>query len=78
MPKVHKYYLILISGLMWSGVGILLMKLSSRWFHELSETQLYLAIIGGLILGSIIAYFGFSGLALKNILRIDQYQKEKV
>jgi len=78
MPRVHKYYLVFISGLMWSGVGLFLMKLASRWFSELSTNEFYFAIIGGVLLGSIIAYFGFQNLAIKNVQRIDQYQKDKV
>lgn len=78
MPRVHKYYLIAISGLMWSGVGVFLIRLAFRWFSELTDIESYFAIGGGLLLGSIIAYFGFGGLALKNIERINQYQKDRV
>lgn len=78
MPRVHKYFLILLSGLMWTGVGIFLMKLATRWFSELSTLEIYFSIGGGLLLGSIIAYFGFGGLALKNISRINHYQKDRV
>ena len=78
MPRVHKYYLISISGLMWTGVGLFLISLAFRWFSELTNIETYFAIGGGLLLGSIIAYFGFAGLALKNIDRINQYQKDRV
>jgi hypothetical protein len=74
MPKVSKNVLIFISGLLWSGVGLFLIRLAFRWIEKLSQPELLLAIIGGLILGSVIAYFGFSGLANKNIERINMYQ----
>lgn len=78
MPKVYKYVLILISGILWSGVGILLISLASRWLAELTRQQAVLAVIGGLVLGITIAYFGFSGIALKNIARINRYKNLKV
>ncbi|OQX97325.1 MAG: hypothetical protein B6I20_12845 [Bacteroidetes bacterium 4572_117] len=77
MPKVNKNILILISGILWTGVGILLMKIASKWFNLLIGNELIYAIIGGIILGTMISYFGFSNLALKNIERINFY-KDKV
>ncbi|MEA3444418.1 MAG: hypothetical protein U9R19_06780 [Bacteroidota bacterium] len=74
MPKVHKYVLILISGLLWSGVGLFLIRLAFGWFSELSSNEIIFALVAGLLLGGAIAYFGFSGLAIKNIDRINQYQ----
>lgn len=74
MPKVNKNILILISGLLWTGVGLFLIRLAFRWFTELSSNEIIFAIIGGLLLGITIAYFGFNGLANKNIYRINQYQ----
>lgn len=73
MPKVNKNILIVIAGLLWSGVGILLIKIASKWFVLLNETEIIFAIIGGIILGTIISYFGFSNLAKKNIKRINLY-----
>ncbi len=73
MPKVHKNILILIAGILWSGVGVLLNFFASRWFHLLSQNEFILVIIGGVILGTAISYFGFSGLAQKNIDRINLY-----
>ncbi len=73
MPKVNKKALILIAGILWTGVGLMLMRIASKWFHLLSSDLLILAIIGGLLLGTAISYFGFSGLANKNIQRINHY-----
>lgn len=74
MPKVNKYILILISGVLWTGVGLFLIRLAFRWFLVLSAKEIIFAIIAGLLLGSAIAYFGFSNLANKNIKRINNYQ----
>ncbi|RLD77840.1 MAG: hypothetical protein DRJ10_11260 [Bacteroidetes bacterium] len=73
MPKVNKNILIIIAGVLWSSVGILLIRIASRWFNLLSESELIFSIIGGLLLGSAISYFGFSNLAEKNIKRISLY-----
>ena len=73
MPKVNKNILILISGILWTGVGILLMKIATKWFPLLSQIEFILSIIGGILLGTAISYFGFSNLAIKNIERINLY-----
>jgi len=75
MPKVHKNILILISGIMWTGVGLFLIRLSFRWFHLLSKNELIFVIIAGVLSGIAIAYFGFSNLVIKNINRINTYKK---
>jgi len=74
MPKVHKYVLIFTSGLMWSGVGLFLNRLAFGWIGELNSHEVIFALTSGYILAGIIAYFGFSGLANKNVERINQYQ----
>ena len=76
MPKVHKHILITVSGILWTGVGLFLIRLAFRWFSVLSSNEVIFAIIAGLLLGSAIAYFGFSGLAIKNIKRINNYQEK--
>lgn len=73
MPRVKKNILILISGVLWTGVGILLINIASRWFALLSQNELIFSIVFGIILGTAISYFGFSKLALKNIERINLY-----
>ncbi len=76
MPRVNKNILILFAGILWSGVGILLVNIASRWFPLLSQTELIVVITGSIILGSIISYFGFSKIAKKNIDRINLYEKK--
>ncbi len=73
MLKVHKNILILVAGLMWTGVGILLNYFAKRWFHLFSQNEIMFAIIGGIVLGALIAYFGFGPLAQRNIDRIVKY-----
>lgn len=76
MPKVHKNILIIIAGILWSGVGVLLNSFALKWFSLLSQNELTFAISTGVILGIIISIFGFSKLAQKNIDRINSYNNK--
>jgi hypothetical protein len=77
-PAVEKRWLQLAAGLMWSGVGIMLVAFASRWLKLEAWTSLILILIAGLLLGTAIYVFGFSKLARKNIRRIDAIEKAKV
>ena len=72
-PAVSKTTLILISGLLWSGIGLLLIRIASGWFSVLNEWQLIFALTAGPVLGLFIAWFGFKNLAVKNADRIHAY-----
>ncbi len=69
-PAVAKHWLLLLAGIMWTGVGILLSTFAITWLvRGLSITSILLGILGFGI--SIIANrFQFSRLAVKNIHRI--------
>lgn len=58
---------------MWSGVGVLLIWIASKWFVTFDSRQMTVALITGPLLGLAIAYFGFRGLAKKNADRIQAY-----
>lgn len=75
-PAVHKKWLIMISGLVWTGVGVLLVRIASKWFPSFNMVQKELSIGGGIFLGIIIAWFGFSNLAKKNAKRILAYPRK--
>jgi hypothetical protein len=77
-PAVKKVWLHLFAGIMWSGVGVMLISLASRWLHLPVLSQVILIVLAGLALASAIYYFGFSRMALKNIRRIESYLAEKV
>lgn len=72
-PGVSRRWLLLLSGIVWSATGVLLNFFAYRWIPELTVTQLEIDVVSGIILGSIIAYFGFSLVAKKNIRRILDY-----
>ena len=71
-PAIQKKWLIIISGLMWSTVGIFLNSLAWKWFPNLDLINPIIAYIIGGTGGATIAYFGFSKVAQKNIDRISE------
>lgn len=74
-PAVNRKWLIVISGLMWSGVGIFLNILAYNWLKSFNNNQILISILIGLAVGLIIARFGFGNIANKNVNRILAYPK---
>jgi hypothetical protein len=76
-PGLPKNGLLLIAGLMWTGVGLFLISLAWRWIFnpEVDESRIYW--LPGIFLAGLIYRFGFSRLAIKNSLRIQNLQAEK-
>ena len=72
-PEVRRKWLIMLSGITWSGVGILLNWIAYKWFHEFNVWQIITALIIGPLFGFAIAFFGFSNLAKQNVNRIIAY-----
>jgi len=67
---VPKHYLYLISGVMWSAVGIMLITLATFWLQNLNTSYPVLIVIAGIIPGLLVAFYGFSYVVTKNIRRI--------
>jgi hypothetical protein len=69
-PAVPREWLLVIAGLMWSGVSLLLLNYALTWLsHPVSGINILLGTLGVII--SIAAnYYQFSKLARKNIDRI--------
>ncbi|WP_456408050.1 hypothetical protein [Caldithrix abyssi] len=72
-PGLPRKWLLLFSGIIWSGTGIMLNFLALRWIVEFNLSQIIFVITAGILLGSAIARFGFSMVANKNIKRILAY-----
>ena len=70
-PAVPKRWLLLLAGLMWTGVGVLLLSFAVTWWaKELTIVSIILGLLGISI--SILANrMRFSHLAVKNINRIN-------
>ena len=69
-PAVSRKLLLLLSGLMWSGVGILLNSFAFRWLQLYDGWPVMVSVTCGLLLGLTIAFFGFRRVAINNIRRI--------
>ena len=75
-PAVNRKWLLVVSGLMWSGMGIFLNILDFGWLNSLNNTQTFLSILIGIMIGLVIARFGFGNIAIKNVNRIFAYPKQ--
>ncbi len=69
---VQKKYLLLVSGLMWSAVGTMLLSLASLWIQDLRFEPRWVLIVGGIVPGIFVALFGFTHIVQKNIRRINK------
>jgi len=76
-PAVDKKWLNLAAGLMWSGVGVMLISISTRWLHLDNILTILGLVLAGLALGAAIYRFGFSKVARKNIKRIDSMPAQR-
>jgi hypothetical protein len=69
-PAVSKYLLIAFAGLMWSTVGVMLCRMAYYWLKEIGWFAALLCGLLGIVLSLAAYFFGFSGIARKNIDRI--------
>lgn len=77
-PAVRKVWLHFSAGLVWFGVGLMLIGFASYWLKPVVFFTMFLLITAGLLLATGIYFFGFSKLAKKNIKRISGLKGEKV
>jgi len=77
-PAATKSWLQLMAGVMWSGVGVMLVRFAWRWLTEVKLLSIeVLLLIAGLVLATAIYVLGFSKLAKKNIRRIEAIPEQK-
>jgi len=69
-PGVGKGWLYFLAGLVWLGVGIMLIGFALRWLRLVFMPTSMLLTLIGIALATGIYFFGFSKLAKKNIRRI--------
>jgi len=75
---VHRKWLHLLAGLMWSAGGIVLLSLAWRWLSPLAWENALPFALAGILLALVIHWWGFSKLAGKNIRRINKLAGEKI
>ena len=69
-PAVDKKFLIALSGIIWTVVGIMLCNLAVTWLAGTPVRITLLLGLPGLVLALLIHHFGFLKLVDKNIARI--------
>ena len=69
-PAVDKSVLILMAGLMWCGVGIMLMRYAVSWLSSCSAREQIFFYTLGFLAAMPIHHFGFLKIADKNLNRI--------
>jgi hypothetical protein len=74
---VPKNWLLLTAGLMWTGVGVFLISLAVEWVFAPTVKSPWNYWLPGIGLAYLIFRFGFSKLARKNSLRINNHPEEK-
>jgi hypothetical protein len=76
-PAVDKKVLILLPGLMWCGVGIMLISFAASWLAIFSLKIQILFFSAGFLAALPIHIFGFSKIADKNIRRLTPLTSKK-
>ncbi|MBN1266183.1 MAG: hypothetical protein JXA25_11860 [Anaerolineales bacterium] len=73
-PGVQRWVHYLLSGLMWSAVGIMLCSMAASWLCVPPPGTAVALAAAGLLLALGIYRFGFSRIAAKNLRRISEMQ----
>jgi hypothetical protein len=69
-PKVDRKILILVAGIMWCGVGVMLISFAVTWLSRYEGKGVVLYYAAGFLAAMPIHHFGFLKLADKNLLRL--------
>jgi hypothetical protein len=69
-PSVDKSILILLAGLMWCGVGIMLIRYAVSWLSICTVKEQVIFYSAGFLAAMPIHHFGFLKIADKNINRL--------
>jgi len=70
--KADRKYLVMVAGLMWCGVGIMLMTFAEAWLGRYTGRYVYLFYLAGFLAAMPIHLFGFLKLADRNIERLKE------
>jgi hypothetical protein len=69
-PRVDKKILILTAGIMWCGVGVMLVSFAASWLSRYEGKGALLFYAAGFLAAMPIHHFGFLKLADKNLARL--------
>jgi hypothetical protein len=71
-PAVTKTFLLFLAGIVWEGVGVMLLFFAFSWLAAASHTDVYLYSGIGILLALVVHHFGFLKIVDKNLNRILQ------
>jgi len=69
-PLVNKKILVLLSGLMWCGVGVMLIIFAVSWLSPYNGKEQLFFYLAGFLAAMPIHHFGFLKIADKNLNRL--------
>lgn len=69
-PSVDKRVLVLLAGLMWCGVGIMLVRFAVTWLYPMGIRSAAIFYAAGFLAAMPIHHFGFLKIADKNLNRL--------
>lgn len=73
-PAVKKNILVLLAGLIWIGVGTMLLSFATNWLIAYGKSNSAWFILAGIIAALIIHHFGFLKIVDKNLGRISKME----
>jgi hypothetical protein len=76
-PAVEKKYLIMLAGIVWCGVGIMLISFAVSWLNKYDGKGTGWYYLAGFAAAMPIHHFGFLRLADKNIERLMAVEGKK-
>ena len=69
-PAVDKSVLVLLAGLMWCGIGIMLMSYAVSWLRSYDSKVQLISGMAGFLAAMLIHHFGFLKIVNKNLARL--------
>jgi len=69
-PAIQKKYLLVLSGIMWIGVGVMLNSFAYTWLKKYGLDRSTIFLLAGVSAALIIHHFGFLKVVDKNLGRI--------
>jgi hypothetical protein len=76
-PRADKKVLIIFAGVMWCGVGVMLLHYSVLWILQATLLPAIIFSVAGMAAAGVIYRFGFLRLAMKNLKRLLPLEEKK-
>ena len=77
-PAVEKHWLLLLAGALWTAFGVMLGAFAVGWLEAVEPGVATPLAVAGLVAALLIYRFGFSRLAVRNIVRIASAVPDRV